>query len=86
MKSIKDRCLQCLAGVFTFDHFDVMTVQDDTPLFRGANGDTAIGDSLDQVEFVMELEDEFKIEIPDREAEKFNTLQHAEQYISKRLA
>jgi acyl carrier protein len=37
-------------------------------------------DSLDTVELVMALEDEFHIEIPDEDAEKITTVQHAIDY------
>ena len=38
-------------------------------------------DSLDQVELVMALEEEFETEIPDEDAEKINTVQAAIDYI-----
>lgn len=38
-------------------------------------------DSLDTVELVMALEEEFDIEIPDDEAEKIGTVQNAIDYI-----
>lgn len=41
-------------------------------------------DSLDTVELVMALEEEFDIEIPDEEAEKIRTIQQAVDYIKKR--
>ncbi|AKG73756.1 acyl carrier protein [Salinicoccus halodurans] len=40
-------------------------------------------DSLDIAELVMELEDEFEMEIPDEEAEKINTVGDALNYIDK---
>ena len=40
-------------------------------------------DSLDTVELVMALEDEFGIEIPDEDAEKIATVQDAVSYIDK---
>ncbi len=39
-------------------------------------------DSLDTVELVMALEEEFECEIPDEEAEKINTVQQAIDYIN----
>jgi len=39
-------------------------------------------DSLDMVELVMALEDEFETEIPDEEAEKITTVQQAIDYIN----
>ena len=41
-------------------------------------------DSLDIVELVMALEEEFGIEIPDEEAEKIQTVGQAVDYIEKK--
>ena len=43
-------------------------------------------DSLDTVELVMALEEEFETEIPDEEAEKITTVQLAINYINENLA
>ncbi|MDX2100215.1 MAG: acyl carrier protein [Leptolyngbyaceae cyanobacterium bins.59] len=43
-------------------------------------------DSLDTVELVMALEEEFNTEIPDEEAEKIATVQDAVDYISSKAA
>ena len=43
-------------------------------------------DSLDTVELVMALEEEFECEIPDEEAEKITNVQQAIDYINGHLA
>ncbi|WP_423062278.1 acyl carrier protein [Candidiatus Paracoxiella cheracis] len=43
-------------------------------------------DSLDTVELVMALEEEFNTEIPDEEAEKITTIQEAIDYIKAHSA
>jgi acyl carrier protein len=42
-------------------------------------------DSLDTVELVMALEEEFECEIPDEDAEKITTVQEAIDYIKAHL-
>ena len=42
-------------------------------------------DSLDTVELVMALEEEFSCEIPDEEAEKITTVQQAVDYINNNI-
>lgn len=42
-------------------------------------------DSLDTVELVMALEEEFGIEIPDEDAEKAKTVGEVVEYIDKKL-
>lgn len=42
-------------------------------------------DSLDTVELVMELEDEFEMSIPDEDAEKIQTIRHAVDFIINQM-
>jgi acyl carrier protein len=42
-------------------------------------------DSLDTVELVMALEDEFGLDIPDEEAENIKTVQNAIDYITEKM-
>lgn len=42
-------------------------------------------DSLDIVELIMDIEEEFDLEIPDEEAENLNTIQDALNYLQKNV-
>jgi acyl carrier protein len=42
-------------------------------------------DSLDLVELIMSLEEEFQLQISDEDAEKITTVQEAEDYIEEHL-
>jgi len=42
-------------------------------------------DSLDQVELIMAMEEEFDVSIPDEDAEKIATVQDAINYIKKAI-
>lgn len=42
-------------------------------------------DSLDQVEIIMALEDEFNLEIPDEDAEKITTVSTAYDYVARKV-
>ncbi len=42
-------------------------------------------DSLDTVELIMALEDEFGLDIPDEEADKIKTVQNTIDYIQNKL-
>ncbi|OPX34655.1 acyl carrier protein [candidate division KSB1 bacterium 4484_188] len=42
-------------------------------------------DSLDTVELVMALEEEFNVEIPDEDAQDITTVQSAVDYLNKKL-
>ena len=50
----------------------------DTSLMNDINAD-----SLDAVEIIMAIEDEFEIKIPDEEAEKFLTIRDIVEYLEK---
>ncbi len=41
-------------------------------------------DSLDIVELVMAMEEEFELEIPDEEAEKLKTVKDVQEYITSK--
>ncbi|HDZ23538.1 MAG TPA: acyl carrier protein [Desulfobacteraceae bacterium] len=43
-------------------------------------------DSLDQVELIMAMEEEFDVSIPDEDAEKIGTVKDAVDYIQKAIA
>jgi acyl carrier protein len=43
-------------------------------------------DSLDLVELIMELEEQFGMEIPDEEAEKITTVEEAVNYVEEHQA
>lgn len=64
-----------------------LSVQDENVITPQANFANDLGaDSLDTVELVMALEEEFDIEIPDEAAEKITTVQEAVDYISNKVA
>jgi acyl carrier protein len=42
-------------------------------------------DSLDQVELIMAMEEEFDVSIPDEDAEKIATVKDAVEYIQKAM-
>ena len=62
-----------------------LNVEEDR-IVSGASFTEDLGaDSLDLVELIMSLEEEFGIEISDEEAEKIKTVGDAEQFIGERL-
>ncbi|SAM08566.1 hypothetical protein [Absidia glauca] len=73
---IESRVLEILKG---FDKVDQSKVALD------ANFVTDLGlDSLDTVEVVMAIEEDFSVEIPDKEADDIKTARQAVEYISHR--
>lgn len=63
------------------DHLDVEEVEGitlETSLMKDLDAD-----SLDAVEIMMALEDEFEITVPDEEAEKFENIGDIVKYVEK---
>ena len=59
-----------------------LAVKDDEVTTSASFVDDLGADSLDTVELVMALEEEFECEIPDEDAEKITTVQQAIDYIN----
>ena len=62
---------------------DKLGVEDDKIVSTASFVDDLGADSLDTVELIMQLEEEFGIEIPDEDAETITTVQAAVDYIDK---
>ena len=75
MASIDERVKQIVAEQLGVDEEQVT---DDASFM-----DDLGADSLDTVELVMALEEEFDVEISDEDAEKIQTVKDAIEYISK---
>lgn len=73
MSSIEDRVKKIVV--------EQLGVSDDQVKAEASFVDDLGADSLDTVELVMALEEEFDTEIPDEEAEKITTVQQAIDYI-----
>jgi len=74
MSSVEERVKRIVAEQFGVKEDDVT---------NGASFVDDLGaDSLDTVELVMALEEDFEIEIPDEEAEKITSVQLAIDYVN----
>ena len=78
MSSIEDRVEKIVA--------EQLGVKEDEVRNEASFVDDLGADSLDTVELVRALEEEFETEIPDEEAEKITTVQLAIDYINDNLA
>jgi acyl carrier protein len=77
MDTIEDRVRKIVAEQLGVNDADVKNVSS----FVNDLG----ADSLDTVELVMALEEEFETEIPDEDAEKITTVQQAIDYIKAHI-
>ena len=62
---------------------DKLGIEDSKIQSKSSFVDDLGADSLDTVELIMHLEEEFGIEIPDEDAEKITTVQAAVDYIEQ---
>jgi acyl carrier protein len=65
---------------------DRLKVDDDQVTETASFEDDLGADSLDVVELVMGLEEEFDIEIPDEDAEQIKTVEQAVTYIDQKAS
>lgn len=61
-------------------------VKEDEVILEASFVDDLGADSLDTVELVMALEEEFETEIPDEDAEKITTVKQAVDYVNEHQA
>ncbi len=64
---------------------DKLGVDDSQVTLEASFVDDLGADSLDIVELIMALENEFDIEIPDDDAEKITTVNDAVQYVTNNI-
>jgi acyl carrier protein len=65
---------------------EALGVQEEEVVPEASFQDDLGADSLDLVELVMQIEEEFGIEIPDDDVEKIQTIQDAIAYVEERAA
>lgn len=61
-----------------------LDVSEDEVTLQASIIDDLGADSLDVVEIIMGLEEEFDVEIPDEEAEKLTTVQKVVEYVDEK--
>ena len=77
MSTVEERVTQIVV--------EQLGVKEDEVNLESSFVDDLGADSLDTVELVMALEEEFNCEIPDEEAEKITTVEQAINYINNHL-
>ena len=63
-----------------------LDVQEEDVVPEASFVDDLGADSLDQVELIMAMEEEFDVSIPDEDAENIGTVQDAIDYVRKAIA
>ena len=63
---------------------ELLEVDESEVVPEAAFADDFNADSLDLIEFITAVEDTFKIEVPDEDAEKLRTVQDAIDYVEAR--
>ncbi len=76
---------QELFGRFRKCVVEVLSVEEDAVVADAKFGDDLDADSLDLVELVMALEEEFEIEVPEEELEGVETIQNAYDLVASKL-
>jgi acyl carrier protein len=77
MSTVEERVIQIVV--------EQLGVKEEEVSLESSFVDDLGADSLDTVELVMALEEEFNCEIPDEEAEKITTVDQAISYINNHL-
>ena len=62
-----------------------LDVSEDDVVLTASFVDDLGADSLDQVELIMAMEEEFDVSIPDEDAEKITTVKDAVDYVTKAM-
>ena len=77
VSTIQDRIYEIVATGLKIDREKI------TPASRFV--DDLGADSLDQVELIMALEEEFELDIPEDDAEKFKNIQQIVDYVKEKV-
>ena len=65
---------------------DIEGVDENSPLFEGSGEPSFNLDSLDSLELIFLIENEFGFEVPTEDMKKFTTIKAVAEYVEARLA
>lgn len=80
MSTIEERIKQIIREQLSYNDQQIDVIENGSHLMHDLGFD-----SLDMVEAVMALEDEFEIEVSDEDGEKITTVQEAIDYVTARV-